>query len=60
MSIVGLDDAADQWMAHHVLVQEIGECEAAHVPQDLARLDQPTALAARQVDLSHIPGHHGA
>src|ERR1041384_3239982 len=57
---VGIDDARDQRMAHHVLRAELGEGDAAHAGEDAARLDQAALLAAREVDLRHIAVHHCA
>src|SRR4051812_11909354 len=55
---VGIDDARDQRVAHHVLRAELGEGNAAHAGEDAPRLDQAAFLAAREVDLRHVAVHH--
>src|SRR5688572_31613796 len=56
--LVGIDDARDQRMAHHVLRAELREGDAAHAVEDAPRLDQAALLAARQVDLRDVAVHH--
>src|SRR5258706_2670559 len=56
--LVGIDDARDQRMAHHVLRAELREGDAAHVVQDAPRLDEAALLPAREVDLRHVAVHH--
>ena len=56
MRVVGLDDARDQRMAHHVGAREMRERDAAHVRQHVLRLDQAALLAARQIDLRDVAG----
>src|SRR6185436_3316817 len=55
---VGIDDAGDQRVPHHVLRAELREGDAAHAVEDAARLDQPAFLAACEVDLGDVAVHH--
>src|SRR5512145_613034 len=56
--VVGIDDARDQRVAHHVLRAELGEGDAAHAGEDAARLDQAALPAAREIDLGDVAVHH--
>src|SRR5687767_2125636 len=51
---VGIDDARDQRVPHHVGGGEIGECDAAHAGEDAARLDEAALRAAAEVDLRDV------
>jgi hypothetical protein len=54
---VGLDDALDDLVAHDVLMTEANECDAVDPGEDVAHLDEPGRLLARQVDLRDVAGH---
>src|SRR3990170_931586 len=56
--LVGIDDARDQGVAHHVLGAELRKGDAAHALEDAARLDQAALAAAREVGLRHVAVHH--
>src|SRR5471030_509747 len=58
-ALVGVDDARDQRMAHHVLAAELREGDAAHVAQHLDSVDQATLLRLVQVDLRNVAGDDG-
>src|SRR5690349_22580848 len=58
--VVGIDDARDQRVTHHVLRAELREGDAAHLREDAPCLDQPAFLAALQVDLRDVAVHHRA
>src|SRR5918999_6247768 len=56
--VVGIDDARDQRVAHHVLRAELRESDAAHAVEDAPRFDQAAFLAAREIDLCHVAVDH--
>src|SRR5690606_42042340 len=58
-TVVGLDDALHQRMAHHVLVLEVGKADALDVLEYFHDVGQTRARAAGQVDLADVPGDHG-
>src|SRR5207244_12113660 len=55
---VGIDDARNQRMAHHVLRAELREGDAAYAVEDAARLDQAALLPAREIDLRDVAVDH--
>src|SRR5262245_19775154 len=55
---VGRDDARNERVANDILRQEFGEGDAAHILEDLARLDKAALLAFLQIDLRDVPGDH--
>src|SRR5438105_486718 len=57
--VVGIDDARDEWMAHHVLRAELRERDAAHAGEDAPRLDEAALLPALQIDLRHVAVYYG-
>src|SRR5690606_37975764 len=59
-TVVGLDDALHQRMAHHVLGLEVGKADALDVLEYLHDVGQTRARAAGQVDLADAPGAHGS
>ena len=49
---IGAHDAGDQSVAHHVAIGEAGDVHALDPVEQIERLDQAGAFAARQVDLA--------
>src|SRR5690606_35325529 len=58
-TVVGLDEALHQRMAHHVLGLEVGKADALDVLEYFHDVGQTRARAAWQVDLGDVPGDHG-
>src|SRR5439155_19055548 len=57
VELVGLDDPLDELVPDDVLVPELHEPDPFDVREDLAHLDQPRRLLAREVDLRDVAGH---
>src|SRR6476469_1584498 len=54
--VVGLDDALDDAVAHHVGAAEVHELDALGRGEDLADDHEPRTLVAREVDLRDVAG----
>src|SRR6266487_3041698 len=54
VALVRLDDALHELVADDVLVAELDELDAVDAAEDIAHLNQPGRLLARQVDLRDI------
>src|ERR1700691_5253653 len=58
VAFVGIDDVADQAVAHHVVAAEPGEVDVIEALEDVLDQAQPTGLARGQVDLGDVAGDH--
>src|SRR5258705_13376638 len=59
VSLVGIDDVLNQWVAHDVGTGEARESDASHVGEHRLRFDQAALLPAIQIDLRDVAGDDG-
>src|SRR5215213_4383470 len=58
LRLVGFDYLLDEAVADYVLVREVHELDALDLREDALGLDEPAALARRQIYLRHVARNH--